>query len=232
MLRFSAGDASPTLEESLERQAVACLLTCSPTMPFHHHLAGRTLARDERGRGLDRRRALGLNRNGLGEFVSCSLRGESEEPKLKLSRFLVVVPRHPDATLYTLFSTLTRAVIQVPARLFESIGENDSSPQRLDVQLLRNAGIVLDDEIDEERLYRFWSCRNRYRGSELSLTLVMTYGCNCVCEYCYEVGCARESSVSAWLGTQAYGFFDGLRNTWRSVRSVVLIFASMAASRC
>jgi uncharacterized protein len=117
---------------------------------------------------------------------------------MKLSKFVVICDT-TNANSRIAFSTLTRAIVQLPTWLYKSLQNRENIIENCkDLEMLKRTGIVVDDDIDEDHVYKFWSNRVRYDNSKLAITLIMTYACNCKCKYCYEEG-IRQGPDGAYM---------------------------------
>ncbi|GFP33491.1 hypothetical protein HKBW3S42_01827, partial [Candidatus Hakubella thermalkaliphila] len=106
--------------------------------------------------------------------------------KLKWSQYNIYIPINGSRKLF-IFNTLTRGIASIDIEQdfdFQKrpaeYGEKDS------IEKLTNLGMVVDYNIDEEILFRYffnkWRYYRTYRGFIISLTSL----CNFSCSYCYE----------------------------------------------
>ena len=78
---------------------------------------------------------------------------------MKLSKFVVICDT-TNANSRIAFSTLTRAIVQLPTWLYKSLQNRENIIENCkDLEMLKRTGIVVDDDIDEDHVYKFWSNR-------------------------------------------------------------------------
>jgi len=64
--------------------------------------------------------------------------------------------------------------------------ENDTNIPEKYLKTLEEAGILVEDDVDELKKYEYLHNLQKYNKTSLGYTLVMTYACNLRCPYCYE----------------------------------------------
>ncbi len=98
-----------------------------------------------------------------------------------------------DGTSY-LVNTLTRAVAAVSANIKEVFERNSFIPrserEKVILQEMIEHMFVVDDDFDETALFRYFVNKLKYTTNEagMDITLLVTYACNMLCNYCYENG--------------------------------------------
>ena len=51
-------------------------------------------------------------------------------------------------------------------------------------------GIIVDDQVEENRYFSYIQNQTRFNNNALSSTVLLTWACNLACIYCYEgAGC-------------------------------------------
>ncbi len=93
-----------------------------------------------------------------------------------------------------LFNTLTTAfgIVEKKMRqLYETIEEVDIASITDDellenIKVMRNHKFLVDKDIDELKLYKYWERTGRYSSDTFGLTIAPTLNCNMRCPYCYE----------------------------------------------
>lgn len=143
--------------------------------------------------------------------------------KIKISKFSVFVPECPNRDSCVVFSTLSRGIVQLPLSLYESIANGKNiNENSYAVNLLKSAGIVIDEDIDENQLFIHWSNSHKYNKYKSVITLLMTYGCNCACKYCYEEGTRTDSSKTHITHDMSKKVIEWIKNYVLSRQSSVL----------
>jgi uncharacterized protein len=136
---------------------------------------------------------------------------------MKRSKFNVLIPDFPSAGEYMVFNTFSdsRVVINEELKSFlEKVeGLRDlnalTEEERNHLDALRNLGIVVDEEVDEDRELEYWFQRLKFDNTTLDLTVLTTSACNLGCTYCFEDGinlkgfmkeetCSRVTAWAAW----------------------------------
>ena len=104
---------------------------------------------------------------------------------MKSSQYNIYVQCDPDH--YFVYNTLKRALLIVDPELKECLVANHI--KEIDSSLLnplKKVGIVVEDDIDETKLYRLNHNQAKYNTSHSSFLIFTTYSCNLQCPYCYE----------------------------------------------
>ena len=147
------------------------------------------------------------------------------------SKFNIFIPSFPDKGQFLVFNTFTdsRAIInEALKKAMEKADGNAAlnSDEINHLSQLRELGIMVDDEVDEDLELRYWFHRFRYDPSILAITILTTYACNLRCTYCFQDGLHspafidREASrkVIRWISkklrtlfprTLELGFYGG-----------------------
>ncbi|MBI3610266.1 MAG: radical SAM protein, partial [Nitrospirae bacterium] len=133
---------------------------------------------------------------------------------MKPSKFNVLIPNFPGDGEYLVFNTFSdsRVVIneQLKSVMEKAQGLTDLSilteEERSHLILLRDLGVMVDKDVDEDRELEYWFQRLKFDTDTLDLTVLTTSACNLGCTYCFEEGInlkgfmKEETSlrVSAW----------------------------------
>ncbi|MBT9145578.1 MAG: Anaerobic sulfatase-maturating enzyme [candidate division WS2 bacterium] len=106
--------------------------------------------------------------------------------KLKWSQYNIYVPINGSRKLF-IFNTLTRGIASIDMeqdfdvqKRPEEYGEKDS------IEKLTNLGMVVNCNIDEELLFRYFFNKWRYDKTHRGFIISLTSLCNFSCSYCYE----------------------------------------------
>ncbi|MBI3811345.1 MAG: radical SAM protein, partial [Nitrospirae bacterium] len=136
---------------------------------------------------------------------------------MKPSKFNVLIPDFPSAGEYMIFNTFSDSRVVINERLknfLEKIeGLRDlnvlTDEERNHLETLRNLGLVVEDEVDEDRELEYWFQKLKFDNTTLDLTVLTTSACNLGCTYCFEDGinlkgfmkedtCSRVTAWAAW----------------------------------
>ena len=119
---------------------------------------------------------------------------------MRSSQFNIFIPSFPEKGEFLVFNTFTDSRVIVNEELkkvMERAGEksplNENEVNYLNQ--LRELGIMVDDEVDEDRELQYWFQKFRYDPSILSITVLTTYACNLKCTYCFQDGLQSPSSM-------------------------------------
>ncbi|MBI3621129.1 MAG: radical SAM protein, partial [Nitrospirae bacterium] len=111
---------------------------------------------------------------------------------MKPSIFNVVTSAlHADEVL--IFNTFTDARVVVNLALKAAMDKAGKGAPLTDEESaylgqLKDAGIMVDDTVDEERELEYWFQRLKYDTTSLDVTVLTTSACNLGCTYCFEDG--------------------------------------------
>ncbi|MBI3609403.1 MAG: SPASM domain-containing protein [Nitrospirae bacterium] len=133
---------------------------------------------------------------------------------MRPSKFNVLVPNFPRTGEVLIFNTFSdsRLVIneQLKSVMDRAKGLTDltvlTEEERSHLEALRDLGVMVDEDVDEDRELEYWFQRLKFDTATLDLTVLTTSACNLGCTYCFEEGInlkgfmKEETSlrVSAW----------------------------------
>jgi len=111
---------------------------------------------------------------------------------MKPSIFNVVTPALSADDLL-IFNTFTDARVVVNLELKSVMdkagrGESLTEAEQSYLDQLREAGVMVEDGVDEERELEYWFQRLKYDTTSLDVTVLTTSACNLGCTYCFEDG--------------------------------------------
>jgi uncharacterized protein len=114
---------------------------------------------------------------------------------MKLSRFNLWVKDYPEKGEYLLFNTRTQAIIKINQQLKEvleripvHILETNDEALRENLKVLKENGVIVEDEKEDEERLRDFFYQLKYESDSLpfEVTILTTYSCNFRCVYCFE----------------------------------------------
>jgi uncharacterized protein len=133
---------------------------------------------------------------------------------VKSSKFNIFIPSFPDQGEFLVFNTFTDSRVIINEELkkaMERAGEksplNEDEINRLNQ--LRELGIMVDDEVDEDQELEYWFHKFRYDPSILSVTILTTYACNLGCTYCFQEAFHSPSSMSRETSRKVIRWISG-----------------------
>lgn len=120
-----------------------------------------------------------------------------------------------------MFNTNTGATFLVDTFIKQKIERGDmkflSAEKRKEYE---DAGIILSDEIDENRIFLYNYNKQKYNNEVLNLTILLTYDCNLRCVYCYE-GAGEQNKGSLSTETRE-AIFEFIKKQMEQRKSKVL----------
>ncbi len=116
------------------------------------------------------------------------------------SKFNIFIPSFPDKGEFLVFNTFNDSRVIINEELKKAMDRaGERSPLNEDeinhLNQLRDLGIMVDDEVDEDRDLQYWFHKFRYDPSILSVTILTTYACNLKCSYCFQEGLHSPSPM-------------------------------------
>jgi uncharacterized protein len=115
---------------------------------------------------------------------------------MKLSRFTLFYDNYPKADEALIYNTRTQSVIQLdpPARAFINKIKSEppvdccllSTKEQEYLAIATENGMIIDDNVDEDKVLEHWFNRIKYQTDKLQATILTTYKCNFACTYCIE----------------------------------------------
>lgn len=88
---------------------------------------------------------------------------------------------------YILFNTLRGSILIVDdeTKTLLEKGEISSLGEEY-VEAFTGSGVIVEDELNEQDVYRLMYERSKYSTASTTLHVITTYNCNLACTYCYE----------------------------------------------
>lgn len=103
---------------------------------------------------------------------------------MKFSKFNLIVPYNDNKIL---FNTLTGHCVEIENEVANIIDNNQiNSIDPKQVKDFINLGIIVEDSIDENSIVKYYHDREKYSSNMLLSTVLLTWGCNLKCVYCFE----------------------------------------------
>ncbi len=120
---------------------------------------------------------------------------------MRSSKFNIFIPSFPNEGEFLVFNTFTDSRVIVNEELKKAM---ERAEEKLPLNgneinylnQLQGLGIMVDDNIDEDRELQYWFHKFRYDPSTLSVTVLTTYACNLRCTYCFQEGFHFPSSMN------------------------------------
>ncbi|UCD70717.1 MAG: SPASM domain-containing protein [Syntrophobacterales bacterium] len=144
------------------------------------------------------------------------------------SKFNIFIPSFPDEGEFLVFNTFTDSRVVINEELKKAMEKADGNAplKRNEVDYLnqlKELGIMVDDEVDEDRELQYWYQKFRYDPSTLSITILTTYACNLRCIYCFQEGLHSPSSMDRGISGKVIRWTSGKLHTLFP-RTLELIF--------
>ena len=112
---------------------------------------------------------------------------------MKFSKYNLII-KQGDTSI--LFNTLSGEIYSLDSRLESAVKNED--PNLLSAQAKEHflrSHIILDNNYDEERVYRHIYNKQKYQSRSMTVTILLTWACNFRCVYCYEGGGEKYSDT-------------------------------------
>lgn len=110
------------------------------------------------------------------------MRGE----EMKLSKYNLLVPIS-NGEKFILFNTFNGSCLRIEAETAYALQQkNIELFNKEDLSLFRKTGIVIPDNIDENRIFSYMLNEEKYNSKIFSATILLTMSCNLRCTYCFQ----------------------------------------------
>lgn len=121
----------------------------------------------------------------------------------KESKYNIWIDHYPDENFSLVFNVLQRSLLKLPTQLVEKIRCDKICDIPVDIlTILFELNILIEKEVDEMSVFRYWFERYRLQGEAISFTFLPTYSCNCKCIYCYEDGVRKDMSIREYASEE------------------------------
>lgn len=111
---------------------------------------------------------------------------------IKYSKFNLLIP-YENKTI--LFNTLYGECFLIENNEKEAIENNEFDSLSNNIKsLMVEKKIIIDDYIDENRIFELYHNKAKFGNSNLTYTLLLTWACNLRCVYCFEGGGEEKSN--------------------------------------
>ena len=105
---------------------------------------------------------------------------------MKLSKYNLLVPSNNDDQ-YILFNTFNGNCIMINPNTAYAIEQNNLEPlSKEDTELFKQTGVLIQNNVEEEKIYSYMHNREKYASTHLSATVLLTESCNLRCIYCFQ----------------------------------------------
>lgn len=144
---------------------------------------------------------------------------------MKFSKFNIFVKKKDDEYYY-LFNTLTGSTFVVDENVKGEI--EAKNVEYFDPKIIEDyteKGILVKDEVDENRYFDYAFNKSKHSASSLSLTVLLTQDCNLRCVYCYEgAGELNKGSLNNETRENIYKFIVNQVESRRSNLVYMVLF--------
>lgn len=105
---------------------------------------------------------------------------------MKLSKYnLVINTKNNDHNI--LFNTFNGNCLMVESNVLDKIKRNDiNSFSKDDMDLFTKTGILIPNEVDENKIYLYMHNIEKFNSNHFSATVLLTEACNLRCTYCFQ----------------------------------------------
>lgn len=146
---------------------------------------------------------------------------------MKASQFNLFIPVHDDQTL--IFNTFSDSRVIADKSVVEAIQTchqphllNDK--QRDQLHQLRELGIVVNANTDEQIELEYWFQRLKFDSSTISVNILTTLACNMRCVYCFEQGVHSNLSMGKRMAAKVCNWLADKLEEVRPKELIIIFF--------
>lgn len=104
---------------------------------------------------------------------------------MKSSNYNLFIPTKSEDA-FIVYNTLSGSISVINKELKEKLENNNLPKEENILKHLVRTGLILEDKIDEKKIYQYIHNRHKYNNSYQHFCVVITYDCNFCCPYCYQ----------------------------------------------
>jgi uncharacterized protein len=105
---------------------------------------------------------------------------------MKSSVYNIFIPTK-DSSKFIVYNTLRGSISVINEELKNALQSDGNLPQdKTTLDMLVKTNLVVDNKIDEKKVYRYLHNRHKHDNSYQHFCVIITYGCNFRCPYCYQ----------------------------------------------
>lgn len=105
---------------------------------------------------------------------------------MKLSKYNLLVPSNDDDQ-YILFNTFNGNCMMISPNVAHAIEQNNlESFTREDTELFTQTGVLIQNNVEEDKIYFYMHSREKHASTHLAATVLLTESCNLRCTYCFQ----------------------------------------------
>lgn len=137
---------------------------------------------------------------------------------MKYSKYNLVV-KQGEKTI--LFNTLQGHCVEIDEEIKNSIVDKNIEVLNTDtLNLFKRCNIVIDDKVDEKRIFTYFHDREKYTSNTVNSTVLLTWACNLKCVYCFE---GEKQNACTMNKEQANQYICFIKNLVRNKKAKNLI---------
>lgn len=140
---------------------------------------------------------------------------------MKFSKYNMFINYNREKELYLLFNSLTGTTYKIDKKVKEKIELKDiNSFKKEIVDQYKSSGIIIDDNIEEERYFSYLYNKSKFTSEILSLTILLTNECNLRCVYCFQG--AGETNKGSLTEDSRENIYKFIKNQAESNKSKII----------
>lgn len=143
---------------------------------------------------------------------------------MKFSKYNLLVAKENDNQHY-LFNTFNGSCFDIDNSTMDIIKNNNI--EKLDEETKKsfiNTGILIQDAIDEDKIFSYMYSREKYDSSSISSTVLLTWACNLRCTYCFQGHDNRSETMTIEQADQYIKFLTTRAKNKGSKHISVVLF--------
>lgn len=106
---------------------------------------------------------------------------------MKLSKFNLEIPDLTEKGKTVVYSTLMQGMAALDDDTLKTLKKGTlTGINHEEIKALEDLGLLVADDVDEDRIFDIFFNQIRFANSVLDITLLTTLSCNFACTYCYE----------------------------------------------
>lgn len=115
---------------------------------------------------------------------------------MKLSKYNLFIPLENEDKMI-LFNTLYGSIFVIDTKVRELLRKNNFDKLEESIlQEYKDKKIIIDKKTDEQLLIEHFHNKEKYSGTSLTFTILLTWVCNLKCVYCYEGAGQKKDSMT------------------------------------
>lgn len=143
---------------------------------------------------------------------------------MKLSKYNLFIPVLNEEEC-VLFNTFNGSCLKIEKDVVLTLKKQDISLlEQDDLELFKKTGILIPDNVDEDRILSYMLNQERYNANFVSATILLTMECNLRCTYCFQGHDNRSIAIDINKADSIVEFLTKMAMLKRSKHIAVILF--------